>query len=191
LRDEVLHTAWVAARVIRRSDVLDHYVRQYGVVTRTHRFVGGRDPVEVLEWSARAETGGVTLYATLSDDAVGPSRTEFYIGLLPAVDRAALLLAGLVDYPSTSGEILADGHTVPSDEPLWEPSELSAFLLLERGGSFGPLVDTESHAHFLMVIPLFEAERRYKVANGADALFDAWRRRLVNFADPFREPVEI
>jgi hypothetical protein len=191
LRDEVPQASRVASKVIRRSDVLDHYVRQYGVVTKTYRFVGGLRPVVVLEWSARAETGGVTLYATLSDGAVGPSRTEFYLGLQPAVDRAALLLAGLVDYPSTSGEILADGHTVPSDGPLWEGSELSAFLFRERGGSFGPLGDTESHVHFLLAIPLFEAERRCKVANGAEALFDAWRRRLVNFSDPFREPVEI
>jgi hypothetical protein len=174
------------AEVIQKSDVVDRYVELYGGVTTTFRFVGGVHAVEVLKWSARAATGGVAIYATVSDDAIGAHRTEFSIGLKPEVDRAALLLAGLADYTASSGEALGAGHTVPTDEPLWDGSEMSAFLLVERDTLLGPLTDSESYVHFLLAIPLFEEERRFKVAHGEAALIAEWRKRQVNFTDPFR-----
>lgn len=172
--------------VIGRTDVVNRYLARYGDVTTTFRFNGGIHSVEVLKWSARSATGGVAIYATVSDDAIGAHRTEFFIGLKPEVDRAALMLAGLADYTPSSGETLGAGHTVPTEVPLWDGSEMSAFLLVERDTLLGPLTDPESYVHFLLAIPLFEEERRYKVAHGEAALMAEWKNQQVNFTDPYR-----
>lgn len=172
--------------MIGQADVVDRYLAQFGGVTTTFRFVGGVHVVEVMKWSAREATGGVAIYATATADPVGAHRTEFFIGLRPEVDRAALLLAGLVDFTAASGEALGPGHTVPTEGPLWDGSTMSAFLLVERPTLLPSLTDPESHVHVLMAIPLFEEERRYKAAHGEAALLSAWRERQVNFSDPFR-----
>lgn len=153
--------------------------------------------IQVWKWDDAATGEGVDVYVTIgaamgapgnSPGAVG-HRAEFLLGLRPGQDAVASAFAALGLYGRRSGVILGDGHTVPSDGPLWPGTEMMAFLVREQEAII-PTVQLSdgSHVHFLQALPLHESELLYKRRHGMDALMAHWEKRLVPFWDSERGP---
>ena len=86
-------------------------------------------------------------------------RAEFLLGLRPGQDAVASPFAALGLYGRRTGVIVAGGHTVPSDGPLWPGLEMIAFQVRDQVAVI-PKVQLwdGSHVHFLQAIPLHESE---------------------------------
>ncbi|KRA32847.1 hypothetical protein ASD81_13060 [Nocardioides sp. Root614] len=112
-----------------------------------------------------ASVGG---WAATADKNFG---LEFVICTANADDRAVELLAMTVFYHR--GGRLDLGHTMPIGEP-WLPGATCDHLLVSLPYPFGPDLQTchvgDRHVEFLWLLPISEAERSFKVAQGVEAL---------------------
>jgi hypothetical protein len=81
------------------------------------------------------------------------------------------------------------GHTVPAGSPLWPGTDMTTLLVVRPVGEILPALTLADgvHVEFLQVIPIFESERRFKVAQGVDALLERWERAGMPFWDPRRK----
>ncbi|MFC8039448.1 suppressor of fused domain protein [Paenarthrobacter sp. NPDC057355] len=153
--------------------------------------------IQVWKWDAATTGEGVDVYVTVGAAAGASShspgtvdhRAEFLLGLRPGQDAVASPFAALGLYGHRNGVTIADGHTVPSDGPLWPGTEMMAFLLREQEAII-PTVQLSdgSHVHFLQAMPLHESELLYKRRHGMDALMAHWKERRVPFWDSERGP---
>ena len=115
-------------------------------------------------------------------------RIEMFVGLAPAQDDVAKPLAMLVAEAVVSHVPLGHGSSVSFDEPLWDGTEMRAFLLLRPRAEIVPplAVKDGPHVEFLQAIPLFASEIFYKTRHGAEGLVGAWEQAAVAFWDPAR-----
>jgi|GEM_PF-1281454 len=153
--------------------------------------------IQVWKWDAAVTGEGVDIYVTISAANTAPyngpaaadHRTEFLLGLRPGQDAVASPFAALGLYGRRNGVILGDGHTVPSDGPLWPGTEMMAFLIRQQEAVI-PTVQLSdgTHVRFLQALPLHESELLYKRQHGMDALMAHWEQRLVPFWDSERGP---
>jgi hypothetical protein len=176
--------------------VRELYVARWGEPTRTANFQVGEFAVDVYKWNAETTPEGVNLYATVGASArpmVGRDslhRTEFFIGLLPAMDAVASPLAALGLYSAREGVAVDHGHTVPVDGGLWAGTEMRRFLVMRPVGDIiQPLTLADgTHIEFLQALPIFDSELAYKTDHGAEALLERWEQSQVPFWDPNRTP---
>ena len=195
----------VAIRVAKRSLVVvrmildavrDLYVARWGGPARTANFQVGEFSVDVYKWSAETTPEGVNMYATVGASArpmVGRDplhRTEFFIGLLPAMDAVASPLAALALYSAREDVSVDHGHTVPADGPLWPGTQMRRFLVMRPlGDTIQPLTLADgTHIEFLQALPIFDSELAFKTDHGAEALLERWEQSQVPFWDPNRTP---
>ena len=122
-------------------------------------------------------------------DAERGHRVEYFIGLQPGRDDIASALAALGLFAQREAENVDHGHTVPAGGPLWPGTKMSTLLVLRQTGDILPALTLPSgiHVEFLQAVPVFESERRFKVAYGADALLRRWEEKGTAFWDPRRE----
>jgi hypothetical protein len=174
--------------------VRDLYRARWGEPSRQAAFRTGGHQIEIYKWDASANGEGVDLYATLgasAEDMPGVEeghRVEYFVGLQPGRDDVASALAALGLFAQREGETVDHGHTVPADGPLWPGTEMSAFLVLRQIGEILPALTLPNgvHIEFLQAVPVFESERRFKAAHGAEALLRRWESARVPFWDPRR-----
>lgn len=185
----------VAVRMILEA-VRDLYVARWGEPARTANFQVGEFAVDVYKWSAETTPEGVNLYATVGASArpmVGRDplhRTEFFTGLLPAMDAVASPLAALSLHAAREEVVVDHGHTVPADGPLWPGTQMRRFLVMRPiGDIIQPLTLADgTHIEFLQALPIFDSEFAYKTDRGAEALMERWELSQVPFWDPNRTP---
>jgi len=119
----------------------------------------------------------------------GYDRAELTITLPPGWDldsrdermywplRWLKLLARL---PGEEGSWLGWGHTVPGGEPFADNTGFDSLLLLDSGSLSIPtgngLSSNGEHLQLYRLFPLYPAELRYKLENGAQALVDRLER---------------
>ncbi|WP_088316918.1 suppressor of fused domain protein [Kineosporia sp. R_H_3] len=176
--------------------VRELYVRRWGEPSRHAIFRAPDAEMEICKWDAAANDQGVDLYATLGASAQDlPAgglghRNEFFVGLRPGEDDVASALAALGLYSVRERVAVDHGDSVPCDGPLWPGTEMSSFLVMRQVGEILAPASLPSgvHVEFLQAIPLFESERRFKVAHGADALIRRWQSAGTAFWDPGRRP---
>lgn len=173
----------------------DLYRARWGEPSRKAVFRAGGYEIEIYKWDASTNGEGVDLYATVGASGeevagveAGGHRIEYFVGLLPGRDDVASALAALGLFARREGETVDHGHTVPADGPLWPGSEMSTFLILRQMGEILPALSLPSgvHVEFLQAVPVFESERRFTVAQGAEALLARWEKRGTPFWDPRR-----
>lgn len=177
-----------------RDAVRDLYRARWGDPSLEAAFRSSDDQIEVLKWDAATNGLGVDVYATLgasNEDMPGTERghrVEYFVGLSPGRDAVASALAALGLFARREGDFVGHGHTVPAGGPPWPGAQLSAFLVLAQTGEILPALELANGAHvdFLQAIPLFEPERRWKVAQGVQALMDRWDAAGTPFWDPNR-----
>lgn len=185
----------VAVRMILEA-VRDLYVARWGEPSRTANFRVGEFAVDVFKWSAETIPEGVNLYATVGASArplAGHEplhRTEFFVGLLPAMDAVASPLAALALYSAREGVAVDHGHTVPAEGTLWPGTEMRRFLVMRPiSDIIHPLTLADgTHIEFLQALPIFDSELTYKTDNSAEALLELWEQSQVPFWDPNRRP---
>ncbi|BDZ53055.1 suppressor of fused domain protein [Agromyces marinus] len=175
--------------------VYDAYLARWGEPSRRADFDNGSRPqIAILKWDAASNGLGVVLYATLGASAedmpqANPGhRVEYFVGLRPGRDDVGSPLAALGLFASSENELVDHGHTVASDRPLWPGANMSSFLVLRQTGEILPALELPGgvHVEFLQAIPIFESERRFKVAHGAEALMRRWEGAETPFWDPDR-----
>lgn len=158
-------------------------------------FFAGRD-VEVFRWAAGpmqrhnphfrvlrvspARPGDVWTYVSVggwAETAETGTGMEFIMCTAEPEERAVQLVTMAAWYHR--GGKLGIGHTVPVGEP-WLPGSTCGHLLVSLPYPFGEELRTchvgERHVDFLWLLPITEAERDLKVAEGLEALesrFDA------------------
>jgi hypothetical protein len=168
----------------------------WGKPARSSKFELDGYLVDVLKWDAKSNSENVVIYLTVGASAFplpsGPAdhRFEFFTGLLPARDEVANSLAALSLYSVREGVMLAHGHTVPSDVPLWRGSAMSTFLITHPRSDLLPQLESPdgTKVEFLQAIPIFESERSYKKVHGVDALMECFAEAHTPFWDPDRSP---
>lgn len=176
--------------------VRDAHRAQWGVPSRQATFRTASDQIEIFKWDAASNGLGVDLYATRgasAEDMPGAQRghrVECFVGLQPGRDDIASALAALGLFARREQELVDHGHTVPADGPLWPGTQMSTFLVLKQIGEILPALELPAgvHVEFLQAVPMFESERRFKVAHGADALMRRWEEAGTPFWDPDRRP---
>jgi hypothetical protein len=88
-----------------------------------------------------------------------------------------------------SSQRLDIGHTVPIGEP-WLPGSACDHLVVSLPYPYGPefeMCDWEvGHARILWLLPITEAERDFKAANGLEALEQRLEAARIDFWDPAR-----
>lgn len=174
--------------------VRESYLARWGKPSREAWFQTDVDQIEVYKWDASANGEGVDMYATLgasAEDMPGTEpghRVEYFVGLQPGKDEIASPLAALGLYAHRENVTIDHGHTVPSDDPLWPGTEMNIFLVLRQLGEILPALKQPNGAHveFLQTIPIYQSERRFKAAHGAEALLQRWEAIGVPFWDPDR-----
>jgi hypothetical protein len=174
--------------------VRDVYRARWGDPSRQAAFRTGDDQIEIFKWDAASNGLGVDLYATLGASAEHmpggePGHcVEYFVGLQPGRDDIASPLAALGLFARREGEFVDHGHTVPADGPLWPGTQMSTFLVLRQIGEILPALELPNgvHVEFLQAVPVFESERRFKVAHGAEALMQRWEATGTPFWDPNR-----
>ena len=84
---------------------------------------------------------------------------------------------------------LGKSHTFPIGEPWWPDSPLD-HLLLSLPYIFGPEFEVcslpDRHIHFLWLLPITQAEREFKAANGLDALEERFEQSGIEYWNPLR-----
>jgi hypothetical protein len=176
--------------------VRDLYRAHWGEPSRQAWFEVGEFDIEIYKWAADANPEGVALYATVGASArpmVGRDpnhRVEFFLGLVPERDDVSSALAALGLYSPREGVALDHGHTVPADGPLWPGTQMQTFLVLHPLSDFLPPLELPDglHVDYLQAVPLFDTERTFKSAHGAQALLDKWEKAGVPFWNPERAP---
>jgi hypothetical protein len=174
--------------------VRDVYRARWGDPSRQAAFRTDGYQIEIYKWDAASNGQGVDLYATIGASAeempgAEPGhRVEYFVGLQPGRDDIASGLAALGLFARREGETVDHGHTVPADGPPWPGTEMSTFLVLRQIGEVLPALTLPNgvHVDFLQAVPVFESERRFKVAHGAEALLQRWEARGTPFWDPRR-----
>ncbi|WP_314324291.1 suppressor of fused domain protein [Paenarthrobacter ilicis] len=178
------------------ESVGSYLLARWGEPTGRIRYEVDGLSIQVWKWNAEATGEGVDTYVTVGAVS-GPSsepgrvthRAEFLLGLRPGQDAVASPFAALALYGRRNGVLVADGHTIPSDGPLWPGTEMMAFLVRNQETVIPSVqLSDGSHVHFLQAIPLYECELLYKRRHGMDALMGHWEERLVPFWDSEREP---
>lgn len=115
---------------------------------------------------------------------------EFILSTLAATSRAVELLAMSVYYHR--GGRLGRGHTVPIGEP-WLPGSACDYLLISQPYPFGPDLETchvgDRHVDFRWLLPITEAERDFKAANGLEALESRFEQARLEYWDVGRRSV--
>ena len=131
-------------------------------------------------------TLGASEHAMIGDDPT--HRVEYFVGLLPGRDEIASPLAALSLYAAREETSVRHGDTVLADGPLWPGSDVRTFLVLRQREEVLPTLALQGGIHVepLQAIPIHDAERRFTVAHGADALLSRWEQRNVPFWDPRR-----
>ena len=192
---------WVAKRCLvavrmTLQAVSDLYLARWGQPSRTATFQVGEFAVDIYKWNAETTREGVNLYATVGASArqmVGRDplhRTEFFIGLLPAMDAVASPLAALALYSAREGVPVGHADTVPAGGPLWLGTEMCRFLVMRPiSDIIQPLTLADgTHLEFLQALPIYESEFVYKKDHGAEALLERWEQSQVPFWNPSRSP---
>lgn len=178
------------------DSVRDHYLGVLGPPSREAQFGSLGFSVEVLKWNAESNPEGVAIYASIGASAHpmkghNPShRFEFFLGLLPEMDRSAISL-GAVSLDSRVNDSTLDyWHLYTYEEHLWPGTEMNSFLLAKPVEEIIPgLVFPDGiHIEFVQLIPLFPSEADYVRSTNGPALLDAWRSLGVPFWDPHRIP---
>lgn len=166
-----------------REVVREHYVSRWGQPLREAEFRRDDQTIEVYKWNLEHAPEGVVLYATIGgcDRPVGPleseHRVELFTGLLPEEDNVARYLSMLLTSSEPANPHLLDGHTINYQEPIWEGTEVSGFLILEPLTAIIPQLQGDGfHVHFLQVIPMFPTELAFKAKYGVDRLLALWER---------------
>jgi len=80
--------------------------------------------------------------------------------------------------------ILGSGHTIPIGDP-WLPGSSCDHVLIAKpyplDSEFERVDAPEGHAHMLWLLPITDAERRYKIANGIDALEARFEEKALEY----------
>jgi len=179
-----------------RMSVENLYMSHWGEPSRRAEFYVAESPMAILKWNAEDNPEGVALYATagMSDASMrghNPKhRLELFCGLLPEQDDVARPLAMLATYPAREDTALDHGDTVRLVDPLWESTDMLAFLVVRPLSGILPTLELADgvHVEFMQALPLFESELTFKSQHGAEALLRHWEEARVPFWDPRRSP---
>lgn len=174
--------------------VLKAYIACWGEPSRRAVFRTSEHEIRVCKWDEAVNNQGVDLYATLGasvEDMPGAEaghRVEYFVGLRPGRDDVASALAALGLFARREGETVDHGHTVPADGPLWPGTSMHTFLVLRQVAEIIPaqVLPGGIHIEFLQAVPVFEAERRFKITHGAEGLLRRWQSAGTPFWDPDR-----
>jgi Suppressor of fused protein (SUFU) len=179
-----------------REVIRKHYVGRWAEPSRCAEFRRDSRTVEVYKWDPQQTDEGLVLYATLggSERPVGPlspeHRVELFTRLLPEEDNIARYLSMLLLSSAPENPHLLDGHTINYQEPIWEGTEVSGFLILEPRVELIPQLQIGGfHIDFLQVIPLFPSELIFKAKYGVEELLALWEKDEVPFWSMRRNPV--
>jgi hypothetical protein len=84
------------------------------------------------------------------------------------------------------------GHTLPIGEPWLEGSQCDV-LLVSKPHTLGPEFEVLTldglHVHFYWLLPITEAERRYRQDHGLEALEEKFEEARLPYWDPLRSSV--
>jgi hypothetical protein len=105
-------------------------------------------------------------------------------------DSMIVELLTVVAHFHRTGARLGLGHTVNFGRP-WLPGSLCSYGLISLPYLDGPTLEWEetTHTRFLWLIPITEAEKNFKVANGVDALEQRFEEASFHYLDPLRPSV--
>ena len=182
-----------------REVVREHYVSRWGEPSRQAEFYKGDHTVEVYKWAVAAQNDvGAVLYATLggSERPVGSldpeHRVELFTSLLPEEDNIARYLSMLLTSSEPENPHLLHGHSINYQEPIWEGTAVSGFLIVEALSDLFPKLQVDDfHVQFLQAIPLFPSELAFKARYGTDELLALWERNKTPYWSMRRSPVPI
>lgn len=179
-----------------REVIRELYVGRWGEPSRCAEFRRDSRTVEIYKWDSQQIDEGLALYATLggSERPVGPlspeHRVELFTRLLPEEDEVAQYLSMLLLSSEPENPHLLDGHTVNYQEPIWEGTEVSGFLILEPRVELIPQLQFDDfHVDFLQVIPLLPSELIFRAKYGVEELLALWEKGEVPFWSMRRGPV--
>lgn len=118
---------------------------------------------------------------------------EFVMTAAARLDRVVELLAMAAFYHAGSPDMrLGLGHTYPIGEP-WLPGSRCDHMLVSLPYPFGPELEKctwpSGHAQLLWLLPITQAERDFKAAEGLEALEQLLEDARIDPWDPHREPV--
>jgi hypothetical protein len=118
---------------------------------------------------------------------------EFVIASQDENPRMAELVAMTAYYHSgPNSQRLDHGHTLPIGEP-WLPGSSCDHLLVSLpypyGADFEICAWRDGHARMLWLLPITEAERDFKVANGMEALEQRFEDAGLRYWDSYRASV--
>jgi len=164
-------------------DIRTYYESRYGEPDRIARFTTQQGQVlHIYKWRAEGNPEGVALYAT--DGArfmqrSGKSGCEFFIGLLPEVDEIVTAMAEVAVAGNGSQSPPNVGDTVSIPFLLEGPGSIHTFLF-SSGEVIMPRLDNGNESIvFMKLVPLFPSELEFKKKFGEEALWDAFRARVV------------
>jgi hypothetical protein len=130
-------------------------------------------------------------YATVGLSFAGRGRFEVFI-LSATQDRKNVELLYALSHFHITGEPLGFGHTVNLGRSLVAESPLEYGLLsapyMEPEG-FDVLSLEAGEVWFAWLLPITEAERDFKIAQGIEALENALEAARVDYLNPFRPSV--
>lgn len=182
------------------ANVERQYLSRFGPPTESVSVPVSGVTIEVLKWDPLQTDQGVVLYATLGAAALPVSgsarslhRLELMLGLSSPRDSVAKALATLARYPSESGQPLEHGHTLDVVSPLWDSTEMTAFLVTRPLEALVPTLEVDEGlaVEFMTAIPIFQSEIRYKQRHGVEALLTRWELFWIEFWDPDRSPAPV
>lgn len=176
-----------------------HYARLWGAPNEARWFSFGDHRIAIQKWAAQTDPHRVNMYATVGACMLPqwgyPSthRFEFFIGLFPAKDEVASVLANVAFFSVRKHVQIGPGHTITwIDEPLWPGTKMQSVLVDRPTGDIVPALQLGSeddlHVEFLDVTLLYPSEVEFKKQHSLDALIEHWYRHNVNYTDPDRPP---
>jgi Suppressor of fused protein (SUFU) len=129
----------------------------------------------VLEFSA-LELDGYWIYATVGCSDLREPRYEFVLCTPGQLERGVELVTMAAWHHWK--EVLGVGHTLPIGEP-WIPGATCDSLLVSKPHPFGPgLEHVDDITRVLWLLPITPDERRFKIANGLEALEEVFDQQL-------------
>lgn len=172
-----------------------HYASNWGPPTDQSRWTKG--PVEDLPRDFRVlvfhRSAAMTAYATrCMSQPEDEARLELHLfaGCEHEIDPALVELLTVTAHYHRTGRRLGLGHTVNFGRP-WRPGSACTHALLSLPYLDGPGLEwlSEPRVQFLWLIPITEAELRYRSERGVEALEERFEAAQLDYLDPLRRSV--
>ena len=175
--------------------IQDHYIKNWSTPIDEARW--NRGPVDALPEDFRvlafARSPEMTAYATrCMSQPTDKDRLELFLltRASQAIRSGLIELLTVVAHYHRTGQALGLGHSINFGRP-WLPGSACTHGLISLPYLDGPDLEwlAESHIRFLWLIPITEAEVRFKKSYGMEALEQEFEGKKFDFLDPMRASV--